>query len=744
DLDDIEEVNANCILMANLQQDEIFNMFTQEEQYTELFEPIPELHHVPQNDNDVVSEEAAKFVGDFKSLAKEADDSLAMANQRTMAQLLQAPTEGYEDAIVVPAIIVHNFELKHVSLLLFRTSKTKNVELENSVAKLLSGNERLCKKINHVKKVFKEQFDSIKKTRVCTKEQSDSLIDKLNLKSAKNEDLKAQIQDKVFVITSLKNDLRKIKGKEIVDIVAQKPSANTIVPGMFKLDLDHLAPKLLQNKEAHTNYLKYTQKQVDILQGMFEQAKAKQPLDNVLDFACKHAQRIQELLVFVQDTCPNAINLSAKKAAITPINNVKKRLKCPTSNCGSKPTGNKRNDRISQTSSRNMKNNVEAQPKKVNKKNRVIEPIRDVDVKHSLLNVNSICATCSSKKAKIVESKNANNSERNHTWGSNASDISSSSSLVMTVRFGNDHIARIMGYGDYQVGNVTISRVYYVEVLGHNLFSVGQFYDTDLEVAFRNNTCFIRNLDGVDLLSRSRDINLYTISLDDMLKTSLICLLSKVLKTTNWLWHRRLSHLNFDTLNKLAKDGKSKKSSHQPKAEDINQEKLYLFHMDLCGPMRVASIDGKRGWRCSAYCSEIVHETIEKIIQIKNHIQAARDRQKSYADRRRKPLEFQVRDKVMLKVSPWKGVIRFGKRGKLNPRYIRPFKVLAKVRTVSYRIELPNQLSRVHSTIHVSSLKKCFSDEPLAISLDEIQIDDKLNYIEEPVEIIDREVKILK
>nr|GEW01995.1 putative reverse transcriptase domain-containing protein [Tanacetum cinerariifolium] len=141
---------------------------------------------------------------------------------------------------------------------------------------------------------------------------------------------------------------------------------------------------------------------------------------------------------------------------------------------------------------------------------------------------------------------------------------------------------------------------------------------------------------------------------------------------------------------------------------------------------------------------EIIHETTEKIVQIKSRIQAARDRQKSYADVRRKPLEFQVGDKVILKVSLWKGVIRFGKRGKLNPRYIGPFKILAKVGTVSYRLKLLEQLSIVYSTFHVSKLKKCMADEPLAIPLDEIQVDDKLNFIEEPVEIMDREVKHLK
>ncbi|GJR77973.1 putative reverse transcriptase domain-containing protein [Tanacetum coccineum] len=141
---------------------------------------------------------------------------------------------------------------------------------------------------------------------------------------------------------------------------------------------------------------------------------------------------------------------------------------------------------------------------------------------------------------------------------------------------------------------------------------------------------------------------------------------------------------------------------------------------------------------------EIIHETTEKIVQIKSRIQASCDRQKSYADVRRKPLEFQVGDKVMLKVSPWKGVIRFGKRGKLNPRYIGPFKIIAKVRIVAYRLELPKQLSRVHSTFYVSNLNKCLSNETHVIPLEEIQINDKLQFTEEPVKIMDREVKQLK
>nr|GEZ44220.1 putative reverse transcriptase domain-containing protein [Tanacetum cinerariifolium] len=141
---------------------------------------------------------------------------------------------------------------------------------------------------------------------------------------------------------------------------------------------------------------------------------------------------------------------------------------------------------------------------------------------------------------------------------------------------------------------------------------------------------------------------------------------------------------------------------------------------------------------------ELIQETNEKIVQIKNYLLIARSRKKSYADVRRRPLKFNVGDKVMLRVSPWKGVIRFGKRGKLSPRFIRPFKILERIGPVAYKLELPRELQGIHNTFHVSNLKKCLSDESLSIPLDEVQLDDKLYFIKEPAEIMDREVKRLK
>ncbi|GKE16212.1 hypothetical protein Tco_1423789 [Tanacetum coccineum] len=154
--------------------------------------------------------------------------------------------------------------------------------------------------------------------------------------------------------------------------------------------------------------------------------------------------------------------------------------------------------------------------------NRVVKPICDVDLKHSLSNANSkiLCATCNKSMFNGVHDKcllDLVQNGNNRTKSAKKHKKKYLETYRLSRLFGNDQIARIMGYGDYQLGNVIISRIYYVEGLRHNLFSVGQFCNADLEVAFWKNTCFIRNLEGVDLLSGSRDINLYTISLDDML-----------------------------------------------------------------------------------------------------------------------------------------------------------------------------------------------------------------------------------
>nr|GEU72888.1 putative reverse transcriptase domain-containing protein [Tanacetum cinerariifolium] len=141
---------------------------------------------------------------------------------------------------------------------------------------------------------------------------------------------------------------------------------------------------------------------------------------------------------------------------------------------------------------------------------------------------------------------------------------------------------------------------------------------------------------------------------------------------------------------------------------------------------------------------ELVQETTDKVVLIKEKLKAARDHQKSYADNRRKPLEFKVRDRVLLKVSPWKGMIHFGTKGKLAPRYVGPFEILERIGPIAYRLRFPKELSIMHDTFHVSNLKKCLADAFLHVPLDEIKIDKTLRFVEEPVEIINREVRSLK
>ncbi|GJX93018.1 integrase, catalytic region, zinc finger, CCHC-type containing protein, partial [Tanacetum coccineum] len=326
-------------------------------------------------------------------------------------------------------------------------------------------------------------------------------------------------------------------------------------------------------------------------------------------------------------------------------------VKPSTSASGSQPSGNTKKYKIKQTPSSTQKNKVEAHPKTVKSslknKNSVVEPKGTANVQHSKLNANSklLCVKCNgcmlsdnhdlcvldfiNNVNANVKSKSVKKSSKRKIWkptgkvvhivllyldsdcskhmtGDGSQLTNFVNKFLGTVKFGNDHVAKILGYGDYQIGNVTISRVYYVEGLGHNLFSVGQFCDSNFEVAFRQHSCFIRNLEGVDQLTGSRGNNLYTLSLRDMMASSPISRHGLV---------RVLPKLKFekDHLCSACAMGKSKKKPNKPKYEDTNQEKLYLLHMDLYGTMRVASVNRKKTDNGTEFVNQTLREYYEKV-----------------------------------------------------------------------------------------------------------------------------------
>ncbi|GKA74296.1 hypothetical protein Tco_0780598, partial [Tanacetum coccineum] len=201
--------------------------------------------------------------------------------------------------------------------------ETINIELEHSVAKLLSENENLRKEREHLKSIYKDQFDSIRKTRVQSKEHCDSLIAQINAKSVENSDLNAQLQEKVFAIAALKNELRKLKGKNVVDTAVSKPSA-TIAPGMFKLDIEPISHRLKNNRDAHEVYLEKTIENTDTLRGLVECARKQNPSEPLLESACMFTKHVQELLVYVSKTCPSLTKPTEKLVAVTPMNKDKK------------------------------------------------------------------------------------------------------------------------------------------------------------------------------------------------------------------------------------------------------------------------------------------------------------------------------------------------------------------------------------------------------------------------------------
>ncbi|GJZ71835.1 hypothetical protein Tco_0635686 [Tanacetum coccineum] len=365
-----------------------------------------------------------------------------------------------------------------------------NIELKHSVAKLLSENENLRKKRDHLKSMFKDQFDSIKKTHVRSKEHSDSLIAQINAK------------------------------KNVVDTAISTPIATTIAPGMFKLYIKPISHRLKNNTDAHEDYLKKIIENTDTICGLVEHARKHNPSEPLLDSACRFTKHVQEL--FADSSTSSSNSKKQIDSHITQDSNKpllhSTGVKCSTSISGSKPSGNTKNNRISQSSSSNKTNKVEDQCKNIKskkkKKNHVVKAECNAHVMQSMLNANSksVCAICNeclfdanhakcvlayvhdvnvlskSENAKLITptselkvysrrpkaSRSVGSSSKSkivvqivlwyldsgcskHMIGNRSQLINFVSKFLGTARFGNDHIAKIMGYGDYQRGNVIIS-----------------------------------------------------------------------------------------------------------------------------------------------------------------------------------------------------------------------------------------------------------------------------------------------
>ncbi|GJT05407.1 retrovirus-related pol polyprotein from transposon TNT 1-94 [Tanacetum coccineum] len=467
---------------------------------------------------------------------------------------------------------------------------------------------------------------------------------------------------------------RKLKGKDLANYEVTHHHSDP------EINTEPITPKLLYKSSAHSAYIQHTQEEATVLKDLIDHIKANYPLDLTLESACNtkkdkimqtqsstQMNKVEAHPKKVKSSLKNKDNVVAPKGTayvqhsklkanselkcvkcngcmlynnhdlcvLDYINNVNARAKSkstkkqtnkkvwkPTGKMFTtigyiwRPTGRTFTIVGNACPSTRISTTTEAPLRKpVVLDNETSKPAVTLVYSWKPRNSNTNVTVSKSKVVQIVLWYLDSGCSK-HMIGDRSQLTNFINKFLGTVKFGNDHVAKILGYGDYQIGNVTISRVYYVEGLGHNLFSVGQFCDSNLEVAFRQHTCFICNLEGVDLLTGSRGNNLYTLSLGDMMASSPICLLSKASKTKSWLWHRRLSHLNFGAINHLArlglvrglpklkfeKDhicsacvmGKSKKKPHKPKFEDSNQEKLYLLHMDLYGPMRVASVNGKK------------------------------------------------------------------------------------------------------------------------------------------------------
>ncbi|GJX33487.1 retrovirus-related pol polyprotein from transposon TNT 1-94 [Tanacetum coccineum] len=376
-----------------------------------------------------------------------------------------------------------------------------------------------------------------------------------------NENLKAQIHENLKC-----NTMESVKPR-------------VLAHSRYAIDVEPIPPNIRNNREVQLDYLKHLKESVETLCEIVDEAKVERPLDRSLAFACLYTKHSQELLEYTIGTCPKDFNQKDKKHAYTTLNKKKQvtfedqGVNSCTNVSGSQPMSNTKKNRISPA-------------KSVNKK-KVEEHTRTN--KSSLKTTNHVDSSISSKCTVIqIVLWYLDSGCSKHMMRDRSRLRNFMKKFIGIVRFDNDHFGAIMGYGDYVIGNSVISRHSY----------------------------YVLDTDGVELIKGYRGSNLYTISIEDMMKSSPICLLSKASKNKSWLWHRRLNHLNFGTINDLGRKDlvrglprlkfekdhlcfackleKSKKHTHKPKIENTNLEVLNTLHMDLCGPMRVQTINGKK------------------------------------------------------------------------------------------------------------------------------------------------------
>nr|GEZ23217.1 copia protein [Tanacetum cinerariifolium] len=435
--------------------------------------------------------------------------------------------------------------------------ETLNIELDHKVTKLVAENE-------HLKQTYKQLYDSIKSSRIRSKEKCDDLINKVNLKSVEISDLNESLQEKVLVITALKEQLHKLKGKAVL---TEAVFLNPIDHELLKVDVAPLVPKLRKHRTAHTDYIRHTQHEAATLREIVESERLLSPLNTSLDYA--YSKATSSVLNSVSNvnfnlkcaTCNGCLFFDNHDACVVDyIKSVNasrkyKSVKTPVKRKVWKPTGNvfKTVGHIWKPTGQTFKlvGNVCLLTRIATPT--IVSPREPIPIVNSM--DKPVVTLVYTRKPKAANKKVPNKLEPNNSWGSSSSNVPFS---LLTCRLSKS--------------------------------SSGTW---------------------TPVAQSSRGNNLYTLSLQDMMVSSPICLLSKASKTKSWLWHRRLSHLNFGAINHLARQGlvrgllklkfekdhlcsacamgKSTKKTHKPKSEDTNQEKLYLLHMDLCGPMQAVA-----------------------------------------------------------------------------------------------------------------------------------------------------------